>query len=114
MGPVRLKTDIWVDSILRTANSAGAYAVLRKRGFADSGAVLIKLDYLDGTAQLLMPAAQNLLDDEGARAFSKAFSQPQTNEKIEEKIKSEQNFDPDLWVLEIEDKQGRSFVELKE
>ncbi|MET0906041.1 MAG: DUF1491 family protein, partial [Tardiphaga sp.] len=32
--------------------------------------------------------------------------------KIEERLKKEMNFDPDLWIVEIEDKAGRHFLDL--
>ena len=50
----------------------------------------------------------------GACIASYAASPPQPVEerKIEERLQKEMSFDPDVWIVEIEDKAGRHFLEL--
>ena len=98
---------------LRRCGAAGVVAVLRRRGSAESGAICIKVDRLDGTALLLGPMPQSEADPEGTRRFG-----PMHNEAwldagaAEARLQREVKFDPDLWIIEIEDRAGRAFLEI--
>ena len=70
--PMRLKSAIWVAAYIRRCNGEGAFAVVRRRGAEDAGAIFIKLNRLDGTAELFAPAPQTAFDD--ARPADRAFS----------------------------------------
>ncbi len=100
----RLKTSIWVSALLRTAQSGGAYGLLSKTGDHDAGAVLVKVATLDGMASLF----QSANDISGVRIWMN--SGPMSEREIDEKIKKRLQSDPDLWVVEIEDRQGRHFL----
>ena len=86
--------------------------MLRRRGAAEAGAVFVKVDRLDGTADLYGPAPQSLVDDEsgGERLFTRLL-EAAPNPDVEEKIRREIRFDPDLWLVEIEDRAGRAFID---
>jgi hypothetical protein len=108
----RLTSDFWVSAYLRRCAAAGAPAVLRRRGAADAGAIFIKIDRLDGTAALLGPAPQSLYDD---GASERRFARLHEDETIaaaavEERMRKEVRFDPDLWLVEVEDRAGRDFL----
>jgi hypothetical protein len=107
---LRLKSAIWVAAFLRRCAVAGSIAVLRKRGAEDAGAILIKVDRLDGTADLYGPAPPSLDQDRGDRIFAPLMQQ-QPAADVEARIARERRFDPDLCVVEVEDRQGRVFLE---
>jgi hypothetical protein len=111
----RLRSDIWVAAYIRRIEIEGLVAMLRKRGAAEAGAIFIKLDHLNGQSALYAPAPQSLSCDDGMRKFRRAH-EAQTLETldIEAKIVKEQRFDSDLWLVEVEDRQGRHFLELVE
>jgi hypothetical protein len=108
----RLTSDFWVSAYLRQAAHDGLVAVLRRRGASEAGAIFVKLDRLDGTAALYGPAPQSLADDEGNRRFQLILdADPAT---IEERVARERRFDSDLWLVEIENRQGDPRLDLVE
>jgi hypothetical protein len=110
---MRLKSSIWVSAYLRRCQGGGAYATLRRRGAEEAGAIFIKVDRLDGTADLYSPAPQTAFDDEPTgRKFASVFkeaAQPTAN--IEERLQKEIRFDPDVWIVEVEDREGRHWLD---
>ncbi len=88
--------------------------MLRRRGSAEAGAVFIKLDRLDGRAAVYGPAPQSEeLPDGVDRLFFKIHGDDWVDPaEAEARLKREIMFDPDLWIVEIEDRDGRIFVDL--
>ncbi|GJE75325.1 MULTISPECIES: DUF1491 family protein [Methylorubrum] len=111
----RLRSDFWVSAHLRRLNGEGVPAVLRRRGAAEAGAIFIKVDRLDGTADLFGPAPQSLIDaeDDGDRRFSPLLAAVPSFE-VEERLTREMRFDSDLWIVEIDDAQDRHALPLAE
>jgi hypothetical protein len=107
----RLRSDFWVSAHLRRCAIEGVNAVLRRRGAAEAGAIFVKLDRLDGSADLYGPAPQSLLADDGERLFIHLI-QEGAHPQVEERMRREIKFDPDLWLIEIEDRAGRTFLSL--
>jgi len=104
MTEARLKTEIWVRAQLRMCDQALLPAVIRRKGDADAGMVLIKLDRLDGNA-IVMAQSRNL---EGRLQWLAATGDaPVPDADAEAYIARQLEFDPDLWVVEIEDSAGR-------
>ena len=111
---MRLKTGIWVAAYLRRVQVEGASAVLRRRGADEAGAVFIKIDRLDGTADLYGPAPQSAFDE--ARPAERAFSPslkalPAPAADVEAYLARQVRFDPDLWIVEVEDRAARHFLD---
>lgn len=111
---MRLKSAIWVAAYIRRCHVEGVFAAVRRRGAEEAGAIFVKLNRLDGTAELFGPAPQSVF--EGARPADRLFSQcvvgqPAPEAKIEERLARELRFDPDAWIVEIEDRAGRHFLE---
>ena len=107
----RLRSDFFVAAHLRRCAVEGVDAVLRRRGSPEAGAIYVKVDRLDGTASLYGPAPQSLVEDRGARLFAPIMTDAPAAD-IEERMRREQKFDSDLWLVEIEDRAGRHFLEL--
>ncbi|MGO4403107.1 DUF1491 family protein [Bosea sp. RAF48] len=100
----RLTSEFWVSAYLRQAGLDGLFAVLRRRGAREAGAIFVKLDRLDGTAALYGPAPQSLAEDDGERRFQLLIeADPLT---VEDRVDRELRFDSDLWLVEIENRIG--------
>lgn len=108
----RLTAEFFVSALLRRCGVEGVVGVLRRRGAAEAGAVFVKVDRLDGTADLYGPAPQALVaEGRGARLFTPVLRRAFPGD-VEERMRREARFDPDLWFVEIEDREGRSFLDL--
>jgi hypothetical protein len=107
----RLRSDFWVAAYLRRCGVEGVEAVLRRRGAAEAGAIYVKVDHLDGTASLYGPAPQLFLDDTGERLFASVLAGV-TPLDVEERVQRELRFDTDLWLVEVDDRTGRHFLDL--
>src|SRR3954453_23368115 len=101
-----LSTDIWGSALIRRAALSGALGVVARKGDPRAGAVLVKiLNRSDGTARLYSEATR--LDGE------RVWMQPQLTDQepdLDRYIERAISRDPDLWVVEIEDKEGRHFL----
>ena len=108
----RLRSDFWAAAHLRRCATTGVVAVLRRRGSPEAGAIFVKVDHLDGTADLYGPAPQALVEEgRGDRLFSAVMTDAAAPD-VEDRMRREIRFDPDLWLLEIEDRGGRHFLDL--
>lgn len=111
----RLRSDFWVSAYLRRCGVEGMPAILRRRGAAEAGAILVKLDRLDGTATLYGPAFLSTVDD---RAIARLFVRLHAPEAlpvpdVEARLVREIGFDPDLWIVEVDDRFGRHLLDLE-
>jgi hypothetical protein len=111
---MRLRSDIWVAAYLRRCAVQGVVAILRRRGAAEAGTIFVKVDRLDGSAALYGPAPQGISLPPGIdRLFIRVHAAdvlPAPD--IEARLKREMQFDSDLWIIETEDRDGRSFLDL--
>ena len=111
---MRLKSGIWVAAYIRRCQIEGAQALLRRRGADEAGAVFIKISRLDGTAEVFGPAPQSAFDE--ARPADRAFvrcmkTQPAPEHDAEVYLARQIGFDPDIWIVEVEDRAGRNFLD---
>ncbi len=102
----RLASGIWVSAYLRRLQIEGIPAYVIARGDATAGAVLVKLAALDGTARAHMRQYDLAT---GQRAWHTLTEGPET--EVDAAITRQRSFDPDLWVIEVEDARGRDFLE---
>ncbi|GJE28620.1 DUF1491 family protein [Methylobacterium organophilum] len=111
----RLRSDFWVSAHLRRLDVEGIPAVQRRRGSPEAGAIFVKVDRLDGTADLYGPAPQALFDQEtsGERRFAPLMERADSPD-VEARIAKEIRFDGDLWIVEIDDREGRHRLDLAE
>jgi hypothetical protein len=109
---MRLKSTIWVSAYIRRCNGAGAPAVLRRRGAEEAGAIFIKIDRLDGTVDLFAPAPQSAFAEASVsdRAFTRSMAARPAAD-VEAYLAREIRFDPDVWIVEVEDHAGRHFLD---
>jgi hypothetical protein len=109
----RLKTRIWVQAQIRLCDIANLPAYIVKRGDPDAGAVILRLNRLDGTSNVFNQA--RLAD--GSAAWSKATGSDAEGRIADADavayIERQRKYDPDLWVLEIEDPERRYTLDAK-
>ena len=111
---MRLKTAIWVAGYLRRCQGVCIFGAVRRRGAEEAGAVFVKIALMDGKALLFVPAPQSTYDD--SRPIERIFIQspPQSVDEatVEARLTKEIGFDPDVWIIEVEDREGRHFLDL--
>ncbi len=101
-----LSSDLWVSALIRRAEIGGAFATVSRKGDARAGTVIVKV-FNTSTRQ--------------ARLYSEAFGtdgerlwmQPVESEfesELDAYLQRQSGYDPDLWIVEIEDRQGRHFI----
>jgi hypothetical protein len=111
---MRLKSAVWVAAYLRRCQVEGAFAALRRRGAEEAGAVFIKINRLDGSADIYGPAPQTVFDEAHPmeRAFAPSLKRlPASDADVEAYLERQLKFDPDIWVVEVEDRAGRHFLD---
>ncbi len=92
-----------VSAQMRIAGREGVPMIVRRRGDENSGTIILKIDRLDGTAHVL---AQARMGDEVVwNPVSR--TDPMPEKEAERLFMRQADIDPDLWLVEIEDKQGR-------
>lgn len=92
-----------IEAQIRRAAQEGIPIVVRQRGDDSVGAVLLKINRLDGTADILIQARY-----EDERVWNPLRREgPMSEAEAERYLTRQAEIDPDLWLLEIEDKQGR-------
>ena len=103
----RLKAGIFVRALIRRAEVAGAHAFVVRKGSEEAGAILLKLSTLDGTCTVLSQARRG----DGELVWVNPLGGATSDEKARDWFDRQMKFDPDIWILEIEDREGRTFVD---
>ncbi len=105
-GPVRLTADLWVSAYLARLRLADIPAFVVARGDATAGAVLVKSAPLDGTARLFQRSVDIMT---GGRTW--VVLADGAEREVDAAIDRQRSRDPDLWVIEVEDRAGRHLLD---
>ncbi len=102
----RIKTSLWIEAHVRTCFSADMPAFVTAKGDADRGGILIKLNRFSSGVQLF----EQSLDFDGNKIWRSIGTylgdfERENDHNANEAIAKKRNFDPDIWVVEIEDLQ---------
>jgi hypothetical protein len=109
---MRVRSEIWVRAYLRRCQAQGVPVVIARRGDEAAGAIFICIDRLDGTVFLYGPAPAGLIGSETERRWMNCFGgRAVALVEVEEYLAKQRKFDPDLWIVEVEDKAGRHFLD---
>lgn len=103
---MRLTADIWVSAYLTRLRLIEIPAFVVKRGDGTAGAVLVKLNTLDGQACCYQRSFDLMT---GERKWVTLVSGDERD--VDTSVTKQCGFDPDLWVIEVEDKQGRHLLD---
>lgn len=106
----RLPTALWVDACLRLLTLEAVPYYIVNKGAYSTGTVMLKL-FAPGEGALLLQQQRDIGGDMGWMALFKGetVEEKQADEYIRRAI----DRDPDLWVIEIEDKNRRNPFEGK-
>ena len=102
----RLTADFWVHAYLARLRLADIPAFVTSHGDDTSGAVLVKLNTLDGRAQAFHRTFDLMT---GARKWDLLAEGAERD--VDGSIAKQRSFDPDLWVVEVEDRLGRHLLD---
>jgi hypothetical protein len=109
---MRLKTQIWVQAYLRRCEIEGLYGAVVHKGAQEAGAVYVHVNRLDGTGLLFEPAPGPSYDERGERRFFLSPAEPQPNDAIMARLVRLRERDPDIWIVEIEDRHGQALLNI--
>ncbi|MCB5408622.1 DUF1491 family protein [Pseudogemmobacter faecipullorum] len=102
----RLTAEFWVQAYLRRLSLADIPAYVTQKGDVTAGAVMVKLATLDGMAQAFERRTDLM---SGGRVW---ISYAEGEERsVDEALSRARARDPDLWIIEIEDRQGRTLLD---
>ena len=102
----RLTARFWVDAYLARLRFQDIPAFVVSHGDDTAGAVLIKLNTLDGQATAFQRSFDVMTGD---RKWMELSSGPEAD--VDASITKQRSFDSDLWVIEVEDRAGRHLLE---
>ena len=106
MPEARLTADFWVRAYLARLEQSGIPAYVTAHGDATAGAVAVKLATLDGRAQAFQRGVDLMT---GARTWMLLADGAEA--EVDAMLTRQRARDPDLWIIEIEDRAGRTLLD---
>jgi len=107
----RIPTELWVKAHLRRLSAQGLPAVIAQRGDPHGGMVILKVNRLDKGCRVLTQTR----DLDGVRSWWPARTGDLAPEREADDYISRQTArDPDLWVVEVEARDGEHGFEGRE
>ena len=86
--------------------------MLLQKGNDDAGSIFVKSNLLNGTGTIYGAAPGGAHDENGERRWSQPLgAKPRPEAEIDAYLQRQRGYDPDFWVIEIEDSQGRVFLD---
>ncbi len=102
----RLTAEFWVTAYLARLRLVDIPAFVVARGDATAGAVLVKMNTLDGQAEAFQRSFDLMTGERAWMTLSKG-----DEADVDAAIAKQRGFDRDLWVIEVEDRQGRNLLD---
>lgn len=102
----RLRSKIWVQAYLKRLEIQNIAAYVTAHGDDHSGAILIKVIKMDGSAQLY----QKTFDLQSNKNAWVRISEG-LDKEIDSLLEKQKIYDPDLWVVEIESASGQNYLD---
>jgi len=101
-----LSSDVWVAALIRRAEIGGAFATVARKGDARAGTVIVKVfDTSNRRARLYSEA----FGPDGERLWMQPV-ESESEAELDAYLQRQIRYDPDLWIVEIEDREGRHFI----
>ena len=104
----KLKSGFWVAALVRRCGVHNVPAMVTSKGHDSAGGVFVKVNHLNGKAEVFSQARKG---DGSLVWMCSTGVTPVEDREADAYILRQKKFDPDIWVVEIEDKQGRHFLE---
>ncbi|MBU2531760.1 MAG: DUF1491 family protein [Alphaproteobacteria bacterium] len=110
---MRLKSGFWILAYIRTCAQANCAAYVVRHGDDDAGAAFIKINHLDGTASLYGPAPAGMSEAIDAQRFAVLIGPDaaRSESDVDAYVAKQYEYDPDLWLIEVEDAKRRHFLD---
>lgn len=102
----RLTADIWVSAYLARLRLADIPVFVVKKGDATAGSVMIKLNTLDGRATAYQRQFDLMADRRTWVVLASGIERD-----VDAALSKQSSFDPDLWIIEVEDRAGRTLLD---
>ena len=102
----RLTSSFWVTAYLTRLRLHAIPAFVVAHGDDTGGAVLVKLNTLDGNARVFQRSFDLMSGD---RTWVVLAEGPEA--EVDASITRQRSFDPDIWVIEVESKEGRHLLD---
>ena len=97
---------------LRRCQSAGIAVAVMRRGDSHAGAIYLCINHLNGLVALFGPAPAGMVETSIERRWTNCLNQTLVGEKEAQAYLARQlEFDPDIWIVEVEDRNGRNFLD---
>lgn len=103
----RLPTELWVMGHIRAADAQGVTMMVLRKGDRSRGTVILKINRLDGGFTVLVQVRR----DERLVWSRATGAEPVDEAAADAYIAKQVKYDPDLWVIEVEDRKGRHWFE---
>ena len=103
---MRLASGVWVSAYLTRLRLADIPAFVVARGDETAGAVLVKLNTLDGNAKAFQRSFDMMTGERTWMVLAEGLEQD-----VDVSVAKQRSFDGDLWVIEVEDRQGRTLLD---
>lgn len=103
MDEPKLKSRLWISALLHRCSMMGTFAAVVRKGDADAGAIIVKINTLDGNCRVYKQAR----DGQGQLGWMDVLGpQAVPDGDAETYIARQAGYDEDLWVVEVEDRSG--------
>lgn len=108
---MRVKSELWVRAYLRRCYAENVPVAVVRHGDDAAGAIFICVHLLDGTVRLYGPAPVGAEGSEHERRWVTLLGdEPVPKAQAEDYLVRQWQYDPDLWIVELEDRAGRHFL----
>lgn len=102
-----VKSEIWIRAHLRRCFNAGLTGAIVRRGASEAGAIIVCVHHGEGRSSLYGAPPGPAYDEQGERLWvdlrqGAVFQPGEVNAYIAKQVA----YDPDLWVIEIDDRHG--------
>ena len=102
----RLTSDLWVSAYLTRLRLADIPVYVTAKGDQTAGAVIVKVALLNGQARAYQRSFDLMAD---TRVWVVLADGPEP--EVDALLSRQRSRDPDLWVIELEDRQGRTLLD---
>ena len=102
----RLTAQFWTQAYIARLRLAGIPAFVVAHGDDTAGAVLVKLNTLDGQAVVMQRSFDIMSGDREWVELAAGIEA-----EVDQTVARQRGFDPDLWVIEVEDRLGRHLLD---
>tara|TARA_E500000178_G_C16997729_1_gene744038 strand:+ start:202 stop:537 length:336 start_codon:yes stop_codon:yes gene_type:complete len=96
----RLRTLLWVQAQMRLCSQRNQPLYIKKKGDPDAGIIFVQLNKLDGTNELFT----QIRGAEGILNWVPVSDKIRLNDiEVDEYLEKQKVYDPDIWIIEVED-----------